>query len=90
MNCYNELPLLQWKHRYCEQFGFDMFVVDNMSNDSCVEYMKRNGIGHTQVDTDGAFDLRPLLAEMNTQLHRIRPDWFIYEVWMCFLLSKQT
>lgn len=79
MNSYNELPLLQWKHRYCKAFGFDMFIVDNMSTDGSVEFMQANGIEFCQIDTNEVFDLRPLLVEMNVQLHRIKPDWFIYE-----------
>jgi hypothetical protein len=58
--------------------GFDMFIIDNMSTDGTRRYLKEQKIPHCIIDTDGCFDLRPLLAEMNNQLHRIKPDWFIY------------
>lgn len=79
MCSYNELPLLKLKHTYCHQNGLQMFIIDNMSNDGSLEYLEHYDIPHTSIDTDGCFDLRPLLAEMNVQLHRIKPDWFIYE-----------
>ena len=78
MNSYNELPLLKVKHRYCIQQELDMFVIDNMSNDGTAEYLHENNIQHSFIDTNNCFDLRPLLKEMQRQLHINKPDWFIY------------
>ena len=92
MNSYNELQLLKLKHKYCVANNFKMFIIDNISNDGTKEYLESNNISHSFIDTDNAFDLRPLLAEMNIKLHEIKLDWFIYhgmDVFPIFTTSLQ-
>lgn len=86
---YNELRLLQYKYEYCKHYGLDLFVIDNMSDDGTAEFLKENNIPHTFLDTKGAFDLRPLLAETNKWLHDLKPDWFIYSSVDMFYESEE-
>ena len=75
---YNERRLMPWFHRWMKHQGIELFVLDNLSTDGTTEYLEEHGIRHRMVDTGGAFDLRPLLAAMQDQIHKDKPDWFIY------------
>ena len=75
---YNELPLLQYKYEHCRQNGIDLYVIDNMSNDGTEEFLNEKNIPRSFVDTNNAFDLRPLLYAMDRKIHELKPDWFIY------------
>ena len=86
---YNELTLLRYKYEYCKKYGLYLYVIDNMSNDGTKEFLEQNNIQHSFLDTDGAFDLRPLLDETNRMLHEIKPDWFIYSGVDMFYESKK-
>lgn len=75
---YNELNLLRYKFEHCKRNNIDLFIIDNMSNDGSVQWMKENKIPHSFIDTNNSFDLRPLLNEMTNKIHELKPDWFIY------------
>lgn len=85
---YNEIDLLPLQHKWCKNQGIEMYVIDNCSNDGTVSYLKKNNIRHHFIDTNGAFDLRPLLAEITKQIHRDKPDWFIYTGMDMFFVDK--
>lgn len=74
---YNEMYWLPRKVKWCEENGFDVYCVDNFSTDGTWEWMKENGIKGHRVDTQGAFYLPTLHAEMVKAVHQIRPDWVI-------------
>lgn len=76
--CYNEILLLPYQKEHLDGNQIDLFVIDNMSNDGSSEWLVKNKIQHSKLDTNGAFDLRPIHAEMNKVLHEIKPDWVVY------------
>jgi len=75
---YNELPLLKYKLSYCKKNNFQLYIIDNISNDGTKEWLEENNIAHSFVDTNNSFNLIPLLDEMQKKVHEIKPDWFIY------------
>lgn len=74
---YNELPYLPyWKTYYLNQ-GCGLYVIDNMSTDGTWEWLQDNNIPSHRFDTEGAFQLEWLMAELKNTLDKIKPDWFV-------------
>ncbi len=87
---YNEIRLLPWQHQWCKSQGVEMYVIDNMSTDGTKQYLEKYNIPHHSIDTDGAFDLRPLLSEITTAIHKVKPDWLIYSGMDMFFVDKDS
>lgn len=76
--CYNEIKLLPYQYEHCKQNNIEMFVVDNLSNDSTREFLQSKNIPHCFVDTNESFDLVALQVVLARKIHELKPDWFIY------------
>lgn len=74
---YNEIRLLPLNYYWLKSQGIELYVVNNLSSDGTKEFLVKNNIRHHDIDTKGAFDLRPLLAEVEKQIHIDRPDWIM-------------
>ncbi len=85
---YNEIDLLPWQFKWCQNQGLEMFVIENQSTDGTKEFLIDNHIRHKTIDTSEAFDLRPLLLEMTRQIHTDKPDWFIYQGMDMFFVTS--
>lgn len=75
---YNEIKYLPQMVRYWKSQGVDMYYIDNYSNDGTWEWLQQHKIPSHRFDTDGAFDLTLLQAELERTLHLLQPHWFIY------------
>lgn len=75
---YNELRYLPAAIAYYKKQGCDIYVIDNMSTDGTWEWLQENKISSHQFDTDEAFQLDWLQAEMLKTIHSIKPDWFLW------------
>lgn len=78
MTCYNEMALLPFQHKHMKNNDIELFVIDNMSNDGTDKWLKENNISNSMLDTNECFNLDANHIAMNENLHRIKPDWFIY------------
>lgn len=87
-NVYNEINFLKYRLKWSKYNQFDLFIVDNMSNDGTYEFLKQHQIAHSRIDTDGAFHLFMLQEEINKKIHEIKPDWVIYHGADMFYFSE--
>lgn len=80
MPIYNEKSLLPYKAQWLVDQGISSFVLDNCSTDGSYELLDNlpGIVGKSQIDTDGAFYLTKLQAEMDRVLAMIKPQWVIY------------
>ena len=88
LTAYNEIDFLPLKKKWCDLNGLELYVIDNMSNDGTWEWLQDNNIKSHRVDTNEAFDLRILQAEINKTIHKIRPSWVIYNGADLFPVTK--
>lgn len=75
---YNERPYIPYMIDYLKSQGVEIFIIDNYSSDGTYEWLVENGIPCVRFDTDESFDLRVLQKELMRHIHRIKPDWFVY------------
>ena len=87
---HNEIDLLPLKLKWCQYHGLTMRYLDNESTDGSKEWAEENGVLIGELDTDGAFDLRMILPELNEDLKFENPDWFCMlgvDLFICPLTS---
>lgn len=75
---YNERPYIPYMIDYLKSQGVEVFILDNYSNDGTYEWLVENNISCERFDTKESFDLRLLQKELMKHVHRIKPDWFVY------------
>ena len=75
---WNEINFIKYKHRWSEDQGIELYIIDNMSVDGTWEYLQENKIPSHRFDTNGSFNLAKLQDEVIKTLHKIKPDWYIY------------
>lgn len=73
---HNEIELLPLKLKWCEYHGMTMRYFDNESTDGSKEWAYQAGVLAGEIISDGAFDLRLILPELNEDLIFQSPDWF--------------
>ncbi len=78
LSVYNEIKFLPIKLRWMEANGLSPYFIDNISNDGTWEYLQERGVPSHRFDTGGAFDLPAIQAEIVRTIHKIKPDWVIY------------
>lgn len=79
MTAYNETTFLPIKLDWCRRHGLDLYVIDNYSDDGTWEWLQENNVASHRFDTQGAFHLEWLQAEIVRTLHILQPDWVIYD-----------
>ena len=72
------MEYLPFKVEYCRQNKLDLYVIDHMSNDGSWEWLQENNISSHRFDNGGIFDLPSLQCEISRTVHRLKPDWVIY------------
>jgi len=77
-SAYNEIEFLYHKKKFCEYHGLDLYVVDNYSNDGTWEWLQDNKIPSHRLDTNSSFHLSKLQSENMKVIHKIKPDWVLY------------
>lgn len=85
---YNEIEYIKYKHMWALQQDIDLYIIDNMSTDGTWEYLKENNIPSHRFDTQNRFNLVKLQGELIKTLHKIKPDWFIYNGCDTFRYTK--
>lgn len=80
LTTYNEVEFLPFKLNFCKHHNLDLYVIDNYSNDGTWQWLQDNNIKSHRFDTNGAFALELLQAEIINTLKFIKdkPDWVIY------------
>jgi hypothetical protein len=78
LTVWNEIEYLPLKVEYCRQNKLEPYFIDNMSDDGTWEWLQENNIPSHRIDTDNSFDLRALQDDIVKTLHRLKPDWAIY------------
>jgi len=78
LTVWNEIDYLPLKVKYCEENKLEPYFIDNMSDDGTWEWLQSNNINSHRIDTNGSFDLRKLQDEIVKTIHRLKPDWIIY------------
>ena len=78
MTVYNEIEFMPFRKAWCEKEGADLYVIDNYSDDGTLEWLQENGIPSHRFDTDGAFHLDKLQAEIVKTVDDIKPEWVCY------------
>ena len=73
---HNEIDLLPLKKKWCDYHGLTMRYFDNESTDGSKEWAESVNILAGEIESDGAFDLRLILPELNEDLKFENPDWF--------------
>lgn len=77
-SAYNEIEFLDHKKKFCEYHGLDLYVVDNYSNDGTWEWLQDNNVPSHRLNTNESFHLIKLQSEANKVIHKIKPDWVLY------------
>ncbi len=85
---YNEIEFIKYKHMWCKQQDIDLYIIDNMSKDGTWEYLRENNIPSHRFDTQNRFNLIKLQEELIKTLHKLKPDWFIYNGCDTFRYTK--
>jgi len=75
---FNEIKYIASMIRYYRRQGCDLFILDNYSDDGTYEWLVKNDINTRRFDTDGAFHLNNLQAELLKEIEIINPDWVVY------------
>ena len=75
---YNERPYLPEFIEYYRSQGCDFVFVDNMSTDGTYEYLLKQRMRVVRFDTNGMFELPMLQKALIQEIHKVKPDWFIY------------
>jgi len=88
LTVYNEISYLPLKYQWCKEQGLDIYVIDNYSNDGTWNWIREQGIPSHRVDTNNSFDLRILQAEIVKTIHKIKPDWVVYNGADLFFLTE--
>jgi len=78
LTVWNEINYLPLKLEYCKQNKLEPYFIDNMSDDGTWEWLQENNIPSHRIDTNGSFDLRRLQDEIVKTIHKLKPDWAIY------------
>ena len=78
LTIWNEKKYLPYKVQYCKENKLDLYVIDNMSDDGSWEWLEKHNIPSHRIDTQGAFNLPKLQKEIIKTVHKIKPDWVIY------------
>ena len=78
LTVWNEIDFLPLKVKYCRLNKLIPYFIDNESDDGTWEWLQRHKIRSHRMSTNGSFSLRALQAEIVTTLHRIKPDWVVY------------
>ncbi|HRY32092.1 MAG TPA: hypothetical protein P5531_03895 [Bacteroidales bacterium] len=78
LTAYNEAKYLPLKLAFCKANGINLYVIDNYSNDGTWEWLQAHNVPSHRFDTNEAFDLPALQGEIIQTLHRIKPDWVVY------------
>lgn len=73
---HNEIDLLPLKKKWCDYHGLTMRYFDNESTDGSKEWAEQHDVLVGEINTDGAFDLRLILPELNEDLIAESPHWF--------------
>jgi hypothetical protein len=76
---WNEIKFIKYKHEWAKNQGIDLYIIDNMSDDGTWEYLKENNIPSHRFDTNDSFNLVKLQNELIDTLHKIKPDWYLYQ-----------
>ena len=75
---YNEMEFLPLKIEFCKQNKLELYIIDNMSTDGSWEWLQENNIPSHRLDTNESFDLRKLQSEQVRTVHKLKPDWVIF------------
>ena len=78
LTAWNEMEYLPFKVEYCRENKLDLYVIDHMSDDGSWEWLQKNNISSHRFDNGGIYDLSSLQSEILRTVHRIKPDWVIY------------
>tara|TARA_Y100000588_G_scaffold361921_1_gene423171 strand:+ start:1568 stop:2365 length:798 start_codon:yes stop_codon:yes gene_type:complete len=78
LTAWNEMEYLPFKVEYCRQNELDLYVIDHMSDDGSWEWLQENDISSHRFDNGGIYDLSSLQGEILRTVHRLKPDWVIY------------
>lgn len=78
LTVWNEINYLPLKLKYCEENKLEPYFIDNMSDDGTWEWLQKHNVPSHRIDTNGSFDLRRLQDEIVKTIHRLKPDWAIY------------
>ncbi len=78
LTAWNEMEYLPFKAEYCRQNKLDLYVIDHMSNDGSWEWLQENNVSSHRFDNGGIYDLPSLQCEILKTVHRLKPDWVIY------------
>ena len=78
LTAWNEMEYLPFKVEYCRQNKLDLYVIDHMSDDGSWEWLQEKNISSHRFDNGGIYDLFSLQSEILRTVHRIKPDWVIY------------
>jgi glycosyltransferase involved in cell wall biosynthesis len=75
--CYNEEIILPYFIKHYKQFARNIFVYDNMSDDSSVDIIKNSGVNLIQFDTKNKFEESALINLRNNCWKNSDADWVI-------------
>jgi glycosyltransferase involved in cell wall biosynthesis len=75
---YNERKYLPAFLDYYRRQGCDFIIIDNMSNDGTYEYLVKEKVNVSRLDTGGAFQLRLLQDALMKEIAKVKPDWVVY------------
>ena len=78
LTVWNEIEFLPLKVEYCRLNGLVPYFIDNESDDGTWEWLQQHKINSHRLGTDNSFSLRALQADIVKTLHRLRPDWVVY------------
>lgn len=78
LTVWNEMEYLPLKIKYCEENKLEPYFIDNMSDDGTWEWLQKNNVASHRVDTNGSFNLRRLQDEIVKTIHKLKPDWVVY------------
>lgn len=85
---YNEIEYIKYKHMWAIQQDVDLYVIDNMSTDGTWEYLQENNIPSHRFNTQNKFNIVTLQKELVNTLHKLKPDWYIWNGCDTFRYTK--
>lgn len=72
---YNEIKMLPLKKAWCDYHGLQMVYFDNESTDGSKEWAIKNNVFHSDIITDGAFDIVHIMECVENYRKENEYDW---------------